>query len=427
MEQNKTDYRKGMIADMKEPKLRFKASNGREFPEWEEKKIGSLLKVTSVKRVHASDWTNEGVPFYRAREIISLYAGQSISPLYISEVCYAKFSAISGTIHTDDLLVTGVGTIGVPYLVKNGDRFYFKDGNIIWIQNRGSVVGLYLYYCFDTDFVKQQIKNMAGIGTVGTYTIDSAKSTVIPFPSLLEQRKIADFLSTIDEIITTTKAELKAWQERKKGVMQKLFSQEVRFRADDGSEFSEWEETEIGKIGSFTKGALLSKADISDVGTPLVLYGELYTTYSEVAYEIERKTEAIVDKKYYSKIGDVVIPTSGESPEEISTATCIMVPNVILAGDLDIFRSTVLDGRIMSYILNHQVKNKIATIAQGKSIVHIHAKELSKIIIKFPVDIEEQQKIADCLSSLDEVINQIKAELQAWKEFKKGLLQQMFV
>ena len=156
MEQNKTDYRKGMIADMKEPKLRFKASNGREFPEWEEKKIGSLLKVTSVKRVHASDWTNEGVPFYRAREIISLYAGQSISPLYISEVCYAKFSAISGTIHTDDLLVTGVGTIGVPYLVKNGDRFYFKDGNIIWIQNRGSVVGLYLYYCFDTDFVKQQ-------------------------------------------------------------------------------------------------------------------------------------------------------------------------------------------------------------------------------------------------------------------------------
>lgn len=200
----------------------------------------------------------------------------------------------------------------------------------------------------------------------------------------------------------------------------------LRFKADDGSEFSAWEETEIGKIGTFTKGAALSKADISDTGTPFVLYGELYTTYKEVAFTIRRKTEAVVDEKYYSKMGDVVIPTSGESPEEISTATCIMVPNVILAGDLNIFRSDTIDGRIMSYILNYQAKNKIATIAQGKSIVHIQAKELSKVKIKYPIDVNEQRKIAEFLSMIDEIIQSTESELTAWQERKKGVMQKIF-
>ena len=213
----------------------------------------------------------------------------------------------------------------------------------------------------------------------------------------------------------------------KKGVMQKIFSQEVRFKRGDGSDYPKWEEQEIGKLGEFIKGASLSKADISETGTPFILYGELYTTYNEVAYEIKRKTKAVVEDKYYSKMGDVVIPTSGESAEEISTSTCVMKEGVILAGDLNIFRSDVLDGRIMSYILNYQAKSKIARIAQGKSIVHIQSKELGKIKIKYPTDNEEQEKIAELLYAVDEVIQTKKQKLEKWKNIKKGLLQQMFV
>lgn len=128
-----------------------------------------------------------------------------------------------------------------------------------------------------------------------------------------------------------------------------------------------------------------------------------------------------------SKVGDVVIPTSGESPEEISTATCIMVPNVILAGDLNIYRSEKIDGRVISYIINHQAKDKIARIAQGKSVVHIQAKQLEKIEVSYPSDEKEQQLIADFLTSYDEAITAAKQELAKWKELKKGLLQQMFV
>ena len=200
----------------------------------------------------------------------------------------------------------------------------------------------------------------------------------------------------------------------------------LRFKNDDGSEFPEWEEKKIGELGAFIKGAALSKADISESGSPLILYGELYTTYKEVAYNIQRKTQAVVDKKYYSCVGDVIIPTSGESAEEISTATCVMVPDVILGGDLNIFRSDIVDGRIMSYILNHQAKWKIATIAQGKSIVHIQAKQLANIRVKYPLSKVEQQKIAEFLSTIDTVIKKKRETVSAWEERKKGVMQKLF-
>ena len=278
------------------------------------------------------------------------------------------------------------------------------------------------------DFIKRSLKYLEGtvikLMTLKPRDFLRIKSYI---PCLPEQQKIVEFLSTIDTVIEKQRETVSAWEERKKGVMQKLFSQEVRFKADDGSDFPDWEEKKIGELGTFIKGAALSKADISESGSPLILYGELYTTYKEVAYNIQRKTQAVVDKKYYSCVGDVIIPTSGESAEEISTATCVMVSDVILGGDLNIFRSDIVDGRIMSYILNHQAKWKIATIAQGKSIVHIQAKQLANICVKYPLSKVEQQKIADCLSSLDEVIEKQKATLSAWEELKKGLLQQMFV
>lgn len=244
-------------------------------------------------------------------------------------------------------------------------------------------------------------------------------------PSIEEQQKIADFLSEVDNIITASEQEIESLKMQKKGAMQKIFSQEVRFKADDGREYPEWEEKKIGNIFQVFKGAPLSKADITETGTPLILYGELYTTYKEVAKKIVRKTNKNVHRKYYSKIGDVVIPTSGETAEEISTATCVMCDNVILAGDLNIYRSNEVEGRYFSYLMNHCKKYDVARIAQGASVVHVQASEICKLNIFVPI-LEEQQKIADFLSEFDNAIEYAKEELEVWKNIKKGLLQQMF-
>ena len=182
-----------------------------------------------------------------------------------------------------------------------------------------------------------------------------------------------------------------------------------------------WETKPLGSLGTFTKGAPLSKADISLNGTPLILYGELYTTYSEVTYIVNRKTDQTVAPEYYSRIGDVIIPTSGETAEDIATATCVMVPGVILAGDLNIFRTVKVDGRIVSYIIKNKVNRKISSLAQGKSVVHISAAELAKINISFPSK-AEQRKILELLKLLDDKIAKQSQFISIFKKYKRGLL-----
>ena len=198
-----------------------------------------------------------------------------------------------------------------------------------------------------------------------------------------------------------------------------------RFRNEDNSVFPDWEELKIGDLCTIYKGAPLSKADIANSGTPFILYGELYTTYGEIAYQINRKTEKIVDKKYYSKIGDVVVPTSGETAEEISTATCIMKDDVILAGDLNIFRGSKIDGRILSYLLNHKKKYEIASVAQGASIIHIKADDIKKIKIKVPCK-TEQEKIASFLTSIDNLISTQESNISILETYNRGLISKIF-
>ena len=187
-----------------------------------------------------------------------------------------------------------------------------------------------------------------------------------------------------------------------------------------------WTTSKIGDLGNFIKGAPLSKADISPDGTPFILYGELYTTYNEVITSIVRKTNAKVDEIYYSKIGDVIIPTSGETPEEISTASCVMQKDVILAGDLNIFRGNMLDGRILSYILNHIVNTEIARVAQGKSVVHVQASEISKIEISYP-DADAQKKMISMFEAVAEKIICAEKQLEALSDLRRGLLQQLII
>ena len=243
----------------------------------------------------------------------------------------------------------------------------------------------------------------------------------VQIPSVSEQDKVSELFSVLDERIATQAQLVESLKKYKRGVVRILLSPK-----HCSIKNVKWTTSRIGDIGTFIKGAPLSKADISLEGTPFILYGELYTTYSEVISNVVRKTQASVDKQYYSQIGDVIIPTSGETPEEISTASCVMLPDIILAGDLNIYRCTQVDGRIMSYILNHVVNDRIARIAQGKSIVHVQAAEISKIEITYP-DSFSQKTIIAVLAAISDRIDQSNAELRLLYELRKALLQKLFI
>jgi len=257
----------------------------------------------------------------------------------------------------------------------------------------------------------------------GQYRIyaDDFLSVSVLAPSKAEQQRISDFFATLDKKIMLQRKLIEYLKKYKRGVVKTLLDPKQNKRQK-----VIWKSDTIGNLGTFIKGAALSKADISNSGTPFILYGELYTTYKEVVRTIVRTTQANVDGVYLSKVGDVVIPTSGETPEEISTASCIMVPDVILAGDLNIYRSTIVDGRIISYLLNHIVNEQIARVAQGKSVVHVQASEIGKISITYP-DHDEQARIAEILELIDNRIAHSEASLSSMQEMKKALLQQLFI
>jgi len=215
--------KKTMLAKMfpangeKIPKIRFKGFDG----EWECRKLGDLMNVTSVKRIHQSDWTNEGVRFLRARDIVAFNKGEKIEePLFISKEKYNEYSELSGKVKIGDLLVTGVGTIGVPYLIEDEDPLYFKDGNVIWFQNENKIGGLFFYYSFLNNFIQDFIIETAGIGTVGTYTIDTGKKTPIFLPpTKSEQTAIGLFFRQLDETIALQSAEVEKLNQLKKGLL----------------------------------------------------------------------------------------------------------------------------------------------------------------------------------------------------------------
>ena len=171
---------------------------------WEQRKLGDMMNVTSVKRIHQSDWTSSGVRFLRARDIVALYKNEEPSDyLYISEEKYNEYSSLSGKVKVGDLLVTGVGTIGVPMLINDGNPLYFKDGNVIWFQNENKINGDFFYYSFIGNAIQSFIQESAGTGTVGTYTIDSGKKTPISLPTNeSEQQKIGNYFRNLDHLIT---------------------------------------------------------------------------------------------------------------------------------------------------------------------------------------------------------------------------------
>ncbi|MBU2832114.1 restriction endonuclease subunit S [Acidithiobacillus ferriphilus] len=249
----------------------------------------------------------------------------------------------------------------------------------------------------------------------------------LPVTLLEEQQKIADCLSSLDNLITLEAQKLGALKTHKKGLMQQLFPAEgetvprLRF-----PEFRDaWQIRKLEEIADFFKGKGISKADIDPQGqTPCIRYGELYTEYNESIKNVFSRTNVSPSELFLSRANDVIVPASGETKIDIARASCVKLDQVALGGDLNVLRPNI-DGLFLSYILNGPAKEEIARTAQGDTVVHLYASQLKLIDLPVPGH-EEQQKISDCLSSLDDLITAQAQKVGALKTHKKGLMQQLF-
>jgi len=191
-------------------------------------------------------------------------------------------------------------------------------------------------------------------------------------------------------------------------------------------EFSgEWGLKTLGQEADFLKGKGISKSDIDENGTTeCIRYGELYTHYSEVIRDIKSKTNVDNSQLVLSQVNDVVIPASGETNIDLATASCVQKADIALGGDLNIIR-TNLNGIFLSYYLNNKIKHKIASLAQGVSVVHLYVKHLKSLHLNVPIE-QEQQKIAAFLTEVDTKIEQLTQKQQLLQSYKKGVMQQLF-
>ena len=160
----------------------------------------------------------------------------------------------------------------------------------------------------------------------------------------------------------------------------------------------------MGDVAEFSKGSGYSKGDLIEHGTPIILYGRLYTKYETIISEVDTFV-ATKAGSIYSKGGEVIVPASGETAEDIARAATVDKSGILLGGDLNIFmpNKDINSAFLAIAISNGKPHRELAKKAQGKSVVHIHNEEIKNLVVPFPINVE-QNKIASYFSSLDHLI-----------------------
>ncbi len=266
---------------------------------------------------------------------------------------------------------------------------------------------------------------------ISRYNISKNKAMGIgiSFPLFREQCKIGDFFQNLDKFIDGKSHKIQKLQQFRQAMLTKLFPREgaaepeLRFRGFSGK----WKSQKMKDLGSFLKGKLYSKKNIQTSGVPLILYGRLYTQYELVIDEVD--TFAVpYENSVWSIGGEVIVPASGETAEDIAIASVVKQKGILLGGDLNIIRpnDTVSSVFLALSISYGHIHNELAKRAQGKSIVHIHNSDLVQLDIRLP-SIEEQKAIGDFFYQLDRYISLQQKKLERMQRLKAALLEKLFV
>ena len=211
--------------------------DGEEYPEirfkgftdpWEQRKFSELTEIRSASRVHKEEWQTSGVPFYRSSDVMSALNGTENEKAFISKELYEKLSAVSGKLEKGDVLVTGGGSVGKPYIVPNNDPLYTKDADLLWIKNNKNIVPYFIYTFFFSRTFADYLNSVSHVGTIAHYTITQLGDTPITLPCVLEQQKIGDYFRNLDHLITLHQRKCEEEKKKKKALQQLLLTGIIR-------------------------------------------------------------------------------------------------------------------------------------------------------------------------------------------------------
>ncbi|QKJ24527.1 restriction endonuclease subunit S [Poseidonibacter lekithochrous] len=390
------------------PAIRFS-----EFSEeWEENKIGNITDCIVPGRNKPKLFSGT-IPWITTPDIIGKYI--YISKINLNISIEESKSIGSKIVPTNSIIMSCVGELGLLAITKN--ELIINQQLHAFLPNRNINVE-FLFYSLLTQ--KKYMVKVATKTTLLYMNKNSCNSIPIKFPSKQEQEKIASFLSAVDKKIEKLEEKIALQEKYKKAMMQKLFLQEIRFKADDSSDFPAWEEKKLGDLTKINQGLQIA---ISERYTEKVKDSYFYITN-----EFLRKGSS---KKYFIKEPSASVICNEDDVLMTRTGnTGQVVTNVNGAFHNNFFRINYFknfDKDFLVYFLRmRNTQNMILRYAGISTIPDLNHGDFYRLKIDLP-SLKEQQKIANFLSSLDKKIEATKKQKQKAQEFKKGLLQQMFV
>ena len=389
------------------PKLRFKADNGSNYPELTVAKLDDLCEKIG-DGLHGTPIYSQTGNYYFINGN-NLENGKIIVSSDTPKVNDSVFEKNNKELNDSTILMSINGTIGKVAYYNNEKVMLGKS--VAYFKVNYKCIKEYCYQLIQTANVQCQFQKGLTGSTIKNLGLNTIKNTNVKVPCLPEQQKIAEFLSTIDTVIAKQKETVSAWEERKKGVMQKLFSQEVRFKADDGSEFPDWEKKKLEDVVEFLDGQRKPLEAGQRVSGKYPYYG--------ASGIIDYVENYIFDEEL------ILLSEDGANILDRNYRVCFLAKGKYWVNNhAHVLRA--MDGNVNGFICEQLESFDYRQYNSGGAQPKLNQATCRAIIMNIPC-LEEQQKIADCLSSLDDVIEKQKATLAAWEEMKKGLLQQMFV
>ena len=410
----------------KKPALRFKGFTD----PWEQRKLGDAFERVVRKNtnnesrlpltISAQDGLVDQITYFNNR-----VASRDVSNYYLvynGEFAYNKSTSDGypfGAVKRLDWYEKGVlSTLYIVFALKHPEK---DDSDFMTVF-------------YDTDRWHRGVAERAAEGARNHGLLNISADDFFDIDTTMpedkvEQEKIGRLLKKLDTLITLHQRKYEKLVNIKKSMLDKMFPQngasvpEIRFKG-----FTDpWEQRKLGEIAFFSKGVGYSKNDLCEEGTPIILYGRLYTKYETCIFDVD----TFVKEKsgsVYSKGGEVIVPASGETAEDISIASVVVKPGILLGGDLNVVSPTAeYDSAFLALTISSGATHKyLSSLAQGKSVVHLHNADIQSVSAKFPTK-REQEKIHLLFGKIDTLITLHQRKLEKLQNIKKSCLEKMFV
>ena len=395
------------------------------------KRLGNICSLIT-KGTTPKKFSESGVNFIKIESI----SGNNVEKskcLFIDKDIHRTELKRSILQENDILFAIAGATIGKVAIVSKNILPANTNQALSIIRLKDDINNKFILNILTSKIMKKYIESNISVGAQPNLNLEQMNNFKFFMPSLEEQERIANFFTILDSLIEEQDGKVSDLELYKKGMLQKIFKQEIRFKDENGYDYPEWEESKLGDLGATYSG--LSGKTKEDFGFGVGKYITYMNVFKNIKMNINMIDLVDINKnEKQNKVlkGDILFTASSETPEEVGMASVCdkEIENLYLNSFCFGFRLNSFDRinyTFMGYFFRSpKIRRKISILAQGSTRYNISKTELMKINIYIPC-LEEQTRIADFLANIDAIIEEEKKKFEDLRQWKKGLLQHMFI